>query len=101
MTIWQRIAREPAAAIGIVSAAYGAAVVFGLIAPTAEQTGALAILGGALVGGLRWIVTPSSEVIVQQVSADEPTIAGAGLGGIKTGDPVIVDIAPDIEHGEV
>ena len=66
MTIWQRIAREPNAILGVIVAGYGVLVAFGILELTAPQAGAVTALGGALVILLRWLVTPASEVVVQQ-----------------------------------
>lgn len=93
MTILQRIAREPVALSGVVVALYGAAIVFGYIHPTPEQTGALSILGGAVLGALRWLLTPSSEVLVQRRPGDPMPIAGKAAIW-RTGRPVNVHITP-------
>ena len=79
MTLLQRIAREPNALTGLVVATYGALVAFGVLELTVQQTGALGVLGGALIFALRWLVTPASEVVVQQ-RGDEDPVAGAALG---------------------
>jgi hypothetical protein len=90
MTIWQRIAREPNALTGIVIALYGVLVAFHVLVISPEQTGALAALGGALVFGLRWIVTPASEVVAQKRPDSDVATAGPAATA-PTGAPVKVE----------
>lgn len=66
MSIWQRIAREPNAILGLIVAVYGVLVAFEVLAFTAQQVGAVTAFGGALVILLRWVVTPAGEVVVQR-----------------------------------
>lgn len=87
MTIWQRIAREPNALTGVVIALYGVLVAFHVLVISPEQTGALAALGGALVFGLRWLVTPASEVVAQ--ATPDGVVAGPASVA-PTGEPVVV-----------
>ena len=89
MTIWQRIAREPNALTGVVIALYGVLVAFHVLALSPEQTGALAALGGALVFGLRWLVTPAREVAAQKRPDDSVPIAGPAAN-VPAGEPVRV-----------
>lgn len=93
MTILKRIAREPVAVAGVLIAVYGVAIAFGWFHPTPEQTGALSVLGGAIVTALRWLVTPASEVAAQR-KPGEPVTAGpaANLAGVQPGDRV--DVRP-------
>jgi hypothetical protein len=94
MSLLQRIAREPNALTGLVVALYGALVAFGVLELTVQQTGALGVLGGAVIFALRWLVTPAAEVVVQQKPNDEEPVAGAALGGYETGTPIDVRVSP-------
>lgn len=98
MTIWQRIAREPNALTGIVIGVYGVLVAFEIIALTATQTGAVTTLGGAAVIGLRWLVTPADEVVVQQVPGKTQAIAGPA-SPLPTGTPVATPERGSIDVG--
>lgn len=91
MTIWQRIAREPNALLGVVVAGYGLLVVFGILELTAQQVGGVTAFGGSLVVLLRWLVTPTSEVLVQE-KPDEPYPVAGPASEVKTGEPVHVQI---------
>lgn len=85
--ILQRVAREPNALVGVVIALYSALVVFDVFHPTAQQTGALGILGGSVVVLLRWLVTPTSEVVVQD-KPGAPTLVAGPASTVPTGAPV-------------
>lgn len=88
MTIWQRIARNPNAVLGVLVAGYGLLVAFDVLVLTAQQVGGVTAFGGALVVLLRWLVTPASEVVVQQRPGEVMQTAGPALEGIDTGAPV-------------
>lgn len=93
MTLLQRIAREPNAILGVLVAGYGLLVVFNVLVLTAQQVGGVTAFGGALVVLLRWLVTPSSEVMIQRRPEDPMPIAGAA-SMYETGSPVLIDVTP-------
>lgn len=91
MTLIQRIARNPVAAVGLGTALYGVLVAFGVLELTVEQTGALTTFAGAVFFALRWLVTPSAEVVVQQRPGDIAPVAGEA-SDVKTGAPVYAHV---------
>jgi FtsH-binding integral membrane protein len=86
----RRITREPALALGVVVAGLGLLVLFG-VHLSKEQIGGIVTFLGAVVALLRFLLTPSSEVVVQQ-TPDGP-VAGAAAE-VATGAPVAVSVAP-------
>jgi hypothetical protein len=91
MNVWQRIAREPNAIAGVLVAGYGLLVAFDVIVLTATQFGAVTAFGGAVVFLLRWLVTPSAEVVVQKKPDDVTQTAGPAAD-VETGAPVHAQI---------
>jgi hypothetical protein len=89
MTILQRIAREPVAIAGVLLGLYGVSVAFGWIEFTDQQFGAITTLGGAIVFAIRWLTTPSQEVVVQQSPSDPVPVAGPA-SPVPDGSPVTV-----------
>lgn len=89
MTILQRIAREPVAIAGVLLGLYGVSVAFDWIEFTDQQFGAITTLGGAIVFAIRWLTTPSSEVVVQQKSDETAPVAGPA-SSLDNGTPVEV-----------
>ena len=87
MTIWQRIAREPNAVLGVIVGGYGLLVAFDVLVLSAQQVGAVTAFGGALVFLLRWLVTPAAEVVVQKKPDDNTQTAGQAAD-VETGAPV-------------
>lgn len=87
MNLLHRIAREPNAITGLIVGAYGLAVAFGLFELTATQVGAATAFGGAVVIALRWLVTPTTEVVVQQKPGETTQTAGPAAD-VETGAPV-------------
>lgn len=86
--ILRKIASEPAALLGLVTAASGLAILFG-VPLSAEQAGGILAFVGALCGLLRFIVTPSAEVAAQRPDPEGPLVAGPA-SWVKDGDPVVV-----------
>ncbi len=100
MTILERIQREPAALLGFATAVLGLLNLLDVF--SAEVAGAVAIVVGALVALLRYVVTPSNEVVVQRV-ADHGAVAGPALKSVKTGEPVSLPTVlalPSAQTGE-
>lgn len=93
MSLLQRIARNPVAIVGLGTALYGVLVAFDVLELTAEQSGALTALAGAVFFALRWLVTPSAEVIAQQKPGEDLATAGAAAH-VPTGTPVGVGLTP-------
>ena len=92
MTILDRIYREPAALIAFAAATLAVLTGIGVL----SQTGATIALGvvAAAVGLLRYVVTPASEVIVQE-KPDGALVAGAG-SILSAGTPIssAADVLP-------
>lgn len=98
MTILNRVAREPNALLGVVVALYGILVAFHVLVLNAQQVGAVTAFGGALVIALRWITTPSSEVVAQK-KPGESVVAGPAAE-INNGLPVqVTAVGPQPPHG--
>lgn len=86
MTLAQRITREPALVLGVVTAGLGLLVLFG-VEITKDQLAGITLFLGALMALVRFLVTPASEVAAQKV----PGKAGAQAGpaaSIPDGTPV-------------
>ena len=97
MTVWQRLTREPALILGLVTAGLSLAVLFGApISP--EQIAGVGVFLGALIALLRFVLTPSSEVIAQE-KPDGQVVAGAATW-VPDGRPVDVRINPIRAPGE-
>lgn len=76
MTIWQRIAREPALVTSAIRALLYSAVLFGLPLSVEQSAGVLLAVEAVLALITRAVVTPSSEVVVTQ-RPDQPTPVAA------------------------
>lgn len=89
MTITQRITREPAALLGLVTSVTGLLILFG--APlTVEQAGGILTFVGALVAALRYLTVPAAEVVAQRRPGARATVAGPAIPTVPDGEPVIV-----------
>jgi hypothetical protein len=97
MTIWQRITREPAAILGLVSAAIGLAVLFGVDLST-DQTAGILTFAGALMVLVRLVTTPSAEVAAQILPGETLAVAGPAAA-VANGQPVAV--VPADEGGTI
>lgn len=86
----RRVLREPALLLGVVTAGMGVLLAFG-VHLTDLQTGAIVFFLGAVMAFLRFVLTPSSEVLAQR-TPDGP-VAGAAAP-IATGAPVAVELTP-------
>jgi hypothetical protein len=84
------VVREPALITGVVTAAIGLAVLFGLDL-SRDQIAGIAVFLGAVMALLRFVLTPSSEVIAQ--ATPEGPVAGAAAE-VVTGQPVAVSVSP-------
>lgn len=92
MNIIQRISREPVLLIGALTALFGVLLAFGLNL-TEEQIGAIVIFVGAVMALIRFLVTPSSEVIAQRKAGETGAVAGkANQAGAEPGQPVAVSL---------
>lgn len=96
MTIFDRIYREPAALIAFATAVLAVLTGTGVL----TQAGATIALGvvAAAVGLLRYVVTPSAEVLAQE-KPDGQVVAGAATW-VADGRPVDVRINPIRAPGE-
>lgn len=91
MTLMQRLSREPALILGLVTAGLSLAVLFGATI-TVEQIAQIGVFLGALISLLRFISTPSSEVIAQEKPGGQ-VVAGAAAW-VDDGREVEVRIQP-------
>ena len=91
MNILTRISREPVAIAGLLIALYSLSVAFDVLVLTNEQYGAVGGFLGAVVFFLRWLTTPSGEVVVQQ-KPDEVTQTAGPAAKEETGTPVHAQI---------
>lgn len=90
MTIWQRIAREPALVTSAVRALLYCAILFGL-ALSAEQMAAVVLAVEAVLALVtRAVVTPTSEVVADKKPGQVVPTAGPALDTVPTGDAVHV-----------
>lgn len=89
-SLLRRLAREPAAILGVVTAGLALLIAFG-VHLTDIQTGAVVGFVAALFFLLRFLVTPSSEVLAQQ-TPDGPVAGDAAA--VETGAPVDVTVRP-------
>lgn len=81
MNTLKKLMREPNLVLGVVTAALSLLVLFG-VDITTDQMAGIGVFLGALVALVRFVVTPSAEVVVQEKpsgqlvageAADEPT----------------------------
>lgn len=93
MTLLNRVAREPVAIAGVLIALYSLSVAFDIVTLTPEQYGAVGGFLGAVVFFLRWLTTPSAEVVVQK-KPDEVTQIAGPAADVETGAPVHTRITP-------
>lgn len=84
MKVLSKIVREPALLLGVVVAGLGLLVLFG-VDLSKDQIGGIVTFLGAVVALLRFVLTPSSEVVAQL--KDGEVIAGAASVA-PTGEPV-------------
>lgn len=87
MTLTQRITREPALVLGLVTAGLSLAVLFG--APiSAEQIAGVGIFLGAAMALARYLTVPADEVLAQ--SRPDGVVVAGPASSVPTGDPVDV-----------
>lgn len=91
MTVWQRLTREPALILGVVTAGLSLAVLCG-VNISAEQIAQGGVFLGALLALLRFVLTPSAEVIAQE-KPDGQVVAGAAAW-VDNGREVEVRVKP-------
>lgn len=92
-----RLAREPNLITGLVVAGIGLAVAFG-VHITDVQTAALLLFLGAVIALIRFLTTPTAEVVAH---TDDNGGAVAGPASpITDGAPVVVKPKPEYGHGE-
>lgn len=91
MTLAQRLFREPALILGVLTAGLALLVLFG-VELTNEQTGGIGLFVAALIALLRFLTTPANEVVVQEKPSGE-VVAGPAAA-TPTGTPVAVELSP-------
>lgn len=90
MTIWQRIAREPALVTSALRALLYSAILFGLPLSVEQSAGVLLAVEAVLALITRAVVTPSSEVVATQRPDEVVPVAGPALDGVPDGESVYV-----------
>lgn len=90
MKVLRRITREPAAVLGVVTAATGLLILFG-VPITDMQAGGILTFAGALMVLVRQLVTPTREVVAQE--KPNGLIVAGPASDVVEGAPVAV--APD------
>jgi hypothetical protein len=88
MTFVQRLVREPNLVLGLIAAGLSLAVLFG-VDITKEQMAGIGVFVGALFALVRYLTTPSSEVVAQLKPGETTPQAGAAAP-VKDGTPVLV-----------
>lgn len=91
MTLTQRLVREPALILGVLTAGLSLAVLFG-VPLTTDQLAGIGVFVGALVALIRFVTTPASEVVVQEKPSGEVIAGPAAV--TPTGTPVAVELSP-------
>jgi len=88
----QKVSREPALLVGVVTSGLGLAVLFG-VPLSNEQTGGIVVFLGAVMALVRYIVTPSVDVVAQKKPGERATAGPAAVA--PTGTPVtVVPVGP-------
>jgi hypothetical protein len=90
VNIIQRIVREPAVLLGLLNALFGLAVIYG-VHLSVDQIGAINVAVGAAIAFLRFVLTPSAEVVAQQKPGE--AVKAGPAAPIETGAPV--QVIPD------
>lgn len=90
MTLTQRIVREPALVLGVITAGLSLAVLFGLDI-SKEQFAGIGTFLGTVFALVRFVTTPAAEVIVQQKPNEEPKATASS--NLPTGLEVVVEAA--------
>lgn len=84
------VVREPALITGVITAGLGLLVLFG-VDLSKEQIGGIVLFLGTVMALLRYVLTPSAEVVVQ----DTPRGPVAGSASeLETGQPIAVSVSP-------
>lgn len=87
MTLLVRVQREPAKLLAFVTAVLAVATLVGVL--PVDLAGPVLAVVAAAVGLLSYVVTPASEVVVQQRPGDAAPVAGPAAA-VSTGAPVTV-----------
>lgn len=89
----QRVTREPALIVGVVTSGIGLAVLFGLQV-NQEQTGGIVLFLGAVMSLVRFLTTPANQVVAQVKPGGE-VVAGAAAQA-PTGQELTVTDTGDL-----
>lgn len=93
--MFARLVREPALILGVVTSALSLVVLFG-VDVSAEQIAGVGVFVGALVALLRFLTTPSAEVLAQVkpngdvVAGKATTLETGELVPVEPGDPSVL-----------
>ena len=90
--IVNKIVREPALTLGVITAGLSLAVLFG-VPISADQMAGIGVFVGAVFALTRYLTTPESEVIAQ-VKPDGQVVAGGANPSMK-GEQVTVHVEKD------
>lgn len=88
MKFVQKLVREPALTIGVITAGLSLAVLFG-VNVTGEQMAGVGIFVGAVFGLTRYLTTPSAEVVAQLKPGNITAEAGPAAT-VPNGESVVV-----------
>ena len=90
MNTLKKLVREPNLVLGLVTAGLSLLVLFGATLTT-EQMAGVGVFIGALMALVRFLVTPSAEVVGQEKPSGE-LVAGVA-SDVSTGTPVRASVA--------
>ena len=88
MSFLSKLSREPNLVLGVIVAALSLAVLFG-VNITSEQMAGIGVFVGAVFALVRYLTTPSSEVVAQLKPGNTQPVAGPAAQ-VPTGAPVEV-----------
>ncbi len=98
MNLLARLTREPNLILGVVTAGLSLLVLFG-VDLTGDQMAGIGLFLGAVIALVRFVTTPSAEVIAQ-VKPDGKVVGGAKAPALK-GELVEVQVSPSNPPGDV
>lgn len=94
MTFVQRLVREPALTIGVITAGLSLAVLFG-VDITSEQMAGVGVFIGAVFALTRYLTTPASEVVAQLKPGKITAEAGSAATVPNGTGVVVIDLHGD------
>lgn len=98
MKFLNKLTREPALTLGVITAGLSLAVLFG-VDISGDQMAGIGIFVGAVFALTRYLTTPTAEVIAQKRPDD--TVVGGGVIPELKGQLVEVGLSPSFPPGDV